>query len=108
MKRMHRSKRRDLQFWASELFDLALPGLLETTSPRTWAFSLLGVCDYLERLRRAGIPTRQIASVQVWSRRIGLTMSKLPDRGKTWLAANERRFEHKWGWVPPPTDPDGD
>ena len=32
--------------------------------------------DYLERLRRAGIPTRQIASVQVWSRRIGLTMSK--------------------------------
>ena len=47
---VHRSKRRDLQFWASELFDLALPGLLETTSPRTWAFGLLGVCHYLERL----------------------------------------------------------
>jgi hypothetical protein len=61
--------------------------------------------DYLERLRRAGVPTRQIASVRVWSRRIGLTMSKLPDKGKGWLAANERRFEEKWGWVPPPTDP---
>ena len=47
---VHRSKRRDLQFWASELFDLALPALLATTSPRTWAFGLLGICHYLERL----------------------------------------------------------
>ena len=39
-----RSKRRDLQFWASQLFDLALPALTETTSPRAWAFGLLGVC----------------------------------------------------------------
>lgn len=61
--------------------------------------------DYLERLRQAGIPTRQVASVRVWSRRIGLTMSKLPDKGGGWLATNERRFEEKWGWVPPPTDP---
>ena len=61
--------------------------------------------DYLERLRRAEIPTRQIDSVRVWSRRIGLTMSKLPDRGKGWLAANERRFVEKWGWTPPPVDP---
>ena len=50
---VHRSRRRDLQFWASELFDLALPALLETTSPRTWAFGLLGVCHYLERLSGA-------------------------------------------------------
>lgn len=62
--------------------------------------------DFLERLRRAEIPTRQIPSVRVWSRRIGLTMSKLPDKGGGWLAVNERRFEEKWGWVPPPTDPD--
>jgi hypothetical protein len=61
--------------------------------------------DYLARLRQAAIPTRQVASVRVWSRRIGLTMSKLPDQGKGWLATNERRFEEKWGWVPPPTDP---
>ena len=50
---VHRSKRRDLQFWASELFDLALPALLATTSPRTWAFGLLGICHYLERLSGA-------------------------------------------------------
>ena len=62
--------------------------------------------DYLERLRQECIPTRQIGSVHVSSRRIGLTMSKLPDRGKTWFAANERRFEEKWGWTPGPTDPE--
>jgi hypothetical protein len=33
-------------------------------------------------------------------------MSKLPDRGKGWLVLNERRFEEKWGWTPPPTDPE--
>jgi len=61
--------------------------------------------DYLERLREAGIPRRQVASVRVWSSRIGLTMSKLPDKGKRWLVTNERRFEEKWGWIPPATDP---
>jgi GT2 family glycosyltransferase len=62
--------------------------------------------DYLERLRRAGVPTTQVRSVRVWSRRVGLTMSKLPDKGQGWLKANERRFEEKLGWVPAPTDPD--
>ena len=62
--------------------------------------------DYRERLRLAGVPTRQIASVKVWSRRVGLTMSKLPDKGQGWLHANRRRFEEKWGWVPTTTDPD--
>jgi GT2 family glycosyltransferase len=61
--------------------------------------------DYLQRLRQAGISTRQIASVRVRSRRIGLTMSKLPDKGQGWLAENRRRFTEKWGWTPPPTDP---
>jgi hypothetical protein len=32
-------------------------------------------------------------------------MSKLPDKGKRWLATNERRFEEKWGWAPAATDP---
>jgi hypothetical protein len=50
---VHQSKRRDLQFWASALFDLALPGVLETGSLRTWSFGLLGVCHYLERLSGA-------------------------------------------------------
>jgi glycosyltransferase involved in cell wall biosynthesis len=44
-----RSRRRDLQFWASQLFDQALPAIAETTSPRGWASGLIGVCHYLER-----------------------------------------------------------
>jgi glycosyltransferase involved in cell wall biosynthesis len=48
-----RSKRRDLQFWASQLFDQALPAILETTSPRAWATGLLGVCLYLQRFSGA-------------------------------------------------------
>jgi hypothetical protein len=62
--------------------------------------------DFRERLRRAGIPTTQVSSVRVRSRRVGLTMSKLPDKGQGWLRENERRFREKWGWVPPPADPD--
>jgi hypothetical protein len=61
--------------------------------------------DYLARLKQAGVPTRQVASVHVWSRPIGLTMSKLPDKGQGWLETNKRRFEEKWGWIPPPNDP---
>ncbi len=48
-----RSQRRDLQFWASQIFDLALPAITETTSPRAWAFGLLGVCLYLQRFSGA-------------------------------------------------------
>jgi len=47
------SPRPDLQYWASRLFDQALPGLLETTSPRTWGFGLLGISKYLQRLAGA-------------------------------------------------------
>jgi O-antigen biosynthesis protein len=61
--------------------------------------------DYLERLRLAGIPTRQIASVRVRSRRIGLTMSKIRPQADAWYWANQQRFAEKWGWTPPPTDP---
>ena len=63
--------------------------------------------DYLERLRLVGVPVREVSSVRAWSRRIGLTASKLPaSTVQGWLAENERRFEEKWGWIPPPTDPD--
>jgi hypothetical protein len=42
--------------------------------------------DLLERLRRAGIPTKQIPSVRVWSRRIGLTMLSCRTKGRDgWL-----------------------
>jgi glycosyltransferase involved in cell wall biosynthesis len=61
--------------------------------------------DYLQRLRTAGVPTREVPSVVFESRRIGLTMSKLGGREREWYEANERRFAEKWGFVPPPTDP---
>jgi hypothetical protein len=44
-----RSRRRDLQFWASQLFDQALPAIAEMSSPRAWANGLIGVCLYLQR-----------------------------------------------------------
>jgi glycosyltransferase involved in cell wall biosynthesis len=45
-----RSRRPDLPSWAALHFELALPAILETTSPRTWAFGLLGIREYLRRL----------------------------------------------------------
>jgi hypothetical protein len=60
--------------------------------------------DYLARLREAGIPTVQVPTVRVESKRIGLTMSKVPERAEAWYAVNERRFTEKWGWTPPPVD----
>ncbi|MDB5312757.1 MAG: glycosyltransferase [Gemmataceae bacterium] len=45
-----RSRRPDLPAWAAAHFELALPAVLETTSPRTWAFGLLGIREYLRRL----------------------------------------------------------
>ena len=88
-------------FWVAPRDVLDRVGLLD----ERFAGAFFEDDDYLESLRQAGVPTSAVTSVRVWSRRIGLTMSKLPDRGKGWLASNERRFEEKWGWVPPPTDP---
>lgn len=34
---------------SSQLFEQALPAILDTTSPRAWAFSLLGIHEYLRR-----------------------------------------------------------
>lgn len=44
-----RSKRLDLPMWASSHFELALPPVLELTSPRAYAFTLLGIQEYLRR-----------------------------------------------------------
>ena len=44
-----RSEKRGLCGTASRLFELALPQILETTSPRAWAFALLGIHEYLRR-----------------------------------------------------------
>lgn len=44
-----RSRRPDLPPWATAQFELALPAVPEMTSPRAWAFSLLGIHEYLRR-----------------------------------------------------------
>jgi hypothetical protein len=45
-----RSYRRDFQFWAAQMFEMALPPILETTFMRGWAFALLGINEYFRRL----------------------------------------------------------
>jgi len=44
-----RSRTPALQSMAGRLFEQALPTILETTSPRAWAFALIGVHEYLRR-----------------------------------------------------------
>jgi glycosyltransferase involved in cell wall biosynthesis len=45
-----RSARHGLQFSAVELLEPALRSCLETTSPRTWALTILGIHEYLRRM----------------------------------------------------------
>lgn len=44
-----RSHSRSFQMMAGQLFELALPSLTRFTSPRAWAFGLLGIHEYLRR-----------------------------------------------------------
>src|SRR5690349_2794819 len=46
-----RSPLRNFQMMAGQLFALALPALIEFTSPRAWAFGLMGIHEYLGRLK---------------------------------------------------------
>jgi glycosyltransferase involved in cell wall biosynthesis len=46
-----RSPIRTFQMMAGQLFALALPALTEFTSPRAWAFGLIGIHEYLRRLQ---------------------------------------------------------
>jgi hypothetical protein len=45
-----RSPFRSFQMMAGQLFARALPALMELTSPRAWAFGLIGIHEYLRRL----------------------------------------------------------
>jgi hypothetical protein len=45
-----RSPFRSFQMMAGQLFALALPVVTQFTSPRAWAFSLIGIHEYLRRL----------------------------------------------------------
>jgi hypothetical protein len=44
-----RSNTPALQNMAGQLFEQALPAILTTTSPRAWAFTLIGIHEYLRR-----------------------------------------------------------
>ncbi|MBN2562272.1 MAG: glycosyltransferase family 4 protein, partial [Phycisphaerae bacterium] len=44
-----RSRDVQLRTAAAQLFGMALPAVAETTSPRCWAFALLGIHDYMRR-----------------------------------------------------------
>lgn len=44
-----RSNNPALRSMASRLFEQALPAMIHTTSPRGWAFALLGIHEYLQR-----------------------------------------------------------
>lgn len=53
-----RSPFRSFQMMAGQLFALALPAVMEFTSPRAWAFGLIGIHEYLRRLRVTALSTR--------------------------------------------------
>jgi hypothetical protein len=59
-----RSNMPALHSMAGWLFEQALPAILDTTSPRAWAFALIGVHEYLRRLagdRRASQVREELA-----------------------------------------------
>jgi hypothetical protein len=59
-----RSNAPALQSMAARVFEQALPAILETTSPRAWAFALIGIHEYLQRFagdRRAGQVREELA-----------------------------------------------
>ena len=59
-----RSNTPALQSMAGRLFEQALPAILDTTSPRAWAFALIGIHEYLRRFagdRRASQVREELA-----------------------------------------------
>jgi hypothetical protein len=59
-----RSTTPGLQSMAGRLFEQALPAILTTTSPRAWAFALIGIHEYLRRYdgdRRASQVREELA-----------------------------------------------
>jgi hypothetical protein len=53
-----------LQSMAGHVFEQALPAIVDTTSPRAWAFALIGIHEYLQRFsgdRRAGHVREELA-----------------------------------------------
>jgi len=74
-----RSKTPALQSMAGKLFEQALPAISTTTSPRGWAFALIGIHEYLQRFagdRRASQTREDLAC-----RLLGMYQSC---RGESW------------------------
>jgi hypothetical protein len=76
-----RSTFRSFQMMAGQLFALALPAVMEFTSPRAWAFGLIGIHEYLRRLSGDSLVNQT---------RDGLT-SRLVD-------LFDRNAERDWRW----------
>jgi len=53
-----RSRHRHLQAWAAQMFERALPSVLDLKSPRTWAYTLLGIYEYFRRLSGDRVATQ--------------------------------------------------
>ncbi len=45
-----RSRREGLRSWAADLFEKALPAVANFTSPRAWAFTIIGLHEYMRTL----------------------------------------------------------
>ena len=76
-----RSNTPALQNMAGWVFEKALPAILKTTSPRAWAFALIGIHEYLHRF--AG------------DRRVGQTREELAAR---LLRLYQKNRAEKWHW----------
>jgi glycosyltransferase involved in cell wall biosynthesis len=79
-----RSKHRSFQKWAAELFLRALPELEAISSPRAWAFGLIGVQQYLEHLSG--------------DRNVGAINDRLTDK---LIRLYEAQSEADWPWFEP-------
>jgi glycosyltransferase involved in cell wall biosynthesis len=79
-----RSRHRSFQKWAAELFLQALPELEAVSSPRAWAFGLIGVQEYLKHL--SGDRKVNAISDALTARLIGLY---------------EAQSEAEWPWFEP-------
>jgi hypothetical protein len=76
-----RSDASSLRKMAGHLFEEALLSILDTTSPRAWAFTLLGIHEYLQRF--AG------------DRRVEMVQAELAGR---LVALYERNRSERWKW----------
>jgi hypothetical protein len=76
-----RSNTPALQSMAGRLFERALPGIGATTSPRAWAFALIGIHEYLRRF--------------TGDRRASQVREELAGR---LLALYERNRSEEWHW----------